>query len=431
MSVLANGNLLIKEINVTSQGVGQIISEISKSALEAGNIEYVRRTPVHDEAVFFLAEVGGNFYLTAPYEYKIYLLGNDWSYSGMSHTFGIFRPKEVHASGNDIVVLGGDLISNGVGHKWRETRITMTQDLKLKFVSGDERFEKSNEFTFPYDGVYTPVTVLDVDDDYMTAQVSWRGDVYRYGNNSILATIDGDNFPDTGAGCSMKTLNYKVKYTPNTGEEVIGVSGGDIAEVHPGYKFNSNGELVIGESNDIALVLADGLEYPVVGSDMPISYYQGPTNVYSHIYDDAGLPAYIDWVPAWTAVHLPTVEIVDGVYTAKVIFKQLESKHFEAHPQKSVISNIYLLKGEELGIDDDVFKSLVLYPNPVSDNLLIKSPNHTITSVIINDVMGRMVKKLNNEFGIEEIQFSDLKTGLYFITVSDGNETITKKVYKK
>jgi hypothetical protein len=97
----------------------------------------------------------------------------------------------------------------------------------------------------------------------------------------------------------------------------------------------------------------------------------------------------------------------------------------------SKYQRVYLINEEELGIDEFAFDGLILYPNPVSDNLLIKAPLNNITSVSAVDVLGRMVKQVSNQSGIEEIQFSDLKTGMYFVNLSNGIETVTKKVIKE
>ena len=70
-----------------------------------------------------------------------------------------------------------------------------------------------------------------------------------------------------------------------------------------------------------------------------------------------------------------------------------------------------------------------IYPNPVKGNtLFVKMVDHSDASYRIINMIGQTIKSGNIT---KEIDVNDLKTGMYFIEVNDGEETITKKFIKQ
>ena len=96
------------------------------------------------------------------------------------------------------------------------------------------------------------------------------------------------------------------------------------------------------------------------------------------------------------------------------------------------------LKVEDTTLSDDDFglseNSIVIYPNPVNQILNIKN-NSTITldRFEIYDVTGKMIYKQNIETIQNEIQvaFDDYAIGVYFVRISAGDSSITKRVIKR
>ena len=89
---------------------------------------------------------------------------------------------------------------------------------------------------------------------------------------------------------------------------------------------------------------------------------------------------------------------------------------------------------ESTGIEDLLKNNLVFYPNPVKDelNLIIGSElQGEIYLQVINSI-GNVVKtatyKNQNEF---KLNVSNLNSGIYFIQVNVGENTITKRVIIK
>lgn len=90
-----------------------------------------------------------------------------------------------------------------------------------------------------------------------------------------------------------------------------------------------------------------------------------------------------------------------------------------------------------VGIADfSKLNSITAYPNPTSSKLLIQldDTHIRISDIIIYDAMGRKVKELQwqTENQIQEIDMSELTTGIYNVRLVDGNNTVSViKVIKK
>jgi len=75
---------------------------------------------------------------------------------------------------------------------------------------------------------------------------------------------------------------------------------------------------------------------------------------------------------------------------------------------------------------------LKCYPNP-ADNILVIENREIIESVTVTNVIGQRVKYLDNLMERKsEINMSDLRDGIYFVTVKNVNGKIsTAKILKK
>ncbi len=70
------------------------------------------------------------------------------------------------------------------------------------------------------------------------------------------------------------------------------------------------------------------------------------------------------------------------------------------------------------------------YPNPVKDNLHIKFPFTNDSRVEIYNVLGMKVKSIATEGSNVVMNVADLKKGIYFIRISDGNTILSKQFSK-
>jgi len=90
----------------------------------------------------------------------------------------------------------------------------------------------------------------------------------------------------------------------------------------------------------------------------------------------------------------------------------------------------FLVRSSLLNNNDfSTANTFVVYPNPASDELTIKSNGDVISSISIVDVVGKVLfaeSDLNSE--IKNIDISSFSAGIYFVNI---NNNLTKKVIKK
>ncbi|MCA6066979.1 T9SS type A sorting domain-containing protein [Chryseobacterium sp. RG1] len=72
---------------------------------------------------------------------------------------------------------------------------------------------------------------------------------------------------------------------------------------------------------------------------------------------------------------------------------------------------------------------LQIYPNPVRDNLYIKSDLKSNSKVSVIDMSGKFVKTFTG--AAESYNLSDLPRGTYMIVIDDGENVIKKKIIKQ
>src|SRR5690606_29123197 len=82
-----------------------------------------------------------------------------------------------------------------------------------------------------------------------------------------------------------------------------------------------------------------------------------------------------------------------------------------------------------LSTDDFDVSSIKIYPNPVKNELHINLNNSFETTVEIYNVLGR--RMLNQTIQDSEILSTEnLSTGVYILKLTQGNQSITKKLIK-
>jgi hypothetical protein len=85
---------------------------------------------------------------------------------------------------------------------------------------------------------------------------------------------------------------------------------------------------------------------------------------------------------------------------------------------------------EATGINDPVQKTYNIYPNPMTDNLVIGNMKD-VTKVEIYNVTGQLVKSFNyNEVEQAQINTSDLRSGMYILTIYSGSSSSSTKLMK-
>ncbi len=75
-------------------------------------------------------------------------------------------------------------------------------------------------------------------------------------------------------------------------------------------------------------------------------------------------------------------------------------------------------------------KNIKVYPNPVSEVLMIELPNTEIFEITIHNILGELVyqQSANNSMGIN---MNNLNNGTYFLTILSNNQVFTQKILVK
>jgi len=87
-------------------------------------------------------------------------------------------------------------------------------------------------------------------------------------------------------------------------------------------------------------------------------------------------------------------------------------------------------EAEPLSISDTEFSALSVYPNPVSQKLVLTVQETTIGNVVIIDPMGRKVLKGNSDSNELIFDVSSLAKGLYFISLENDSGSVKKSFIK-
>lgn len=87
--------------------------------------------------------------------------------------------------------------------------------------------------------------------------------------------------------------------------------------------------------------------------------------------------------------------------------------------------------GNVLPIKSFVSEGFSVYPNPINDTFSIQKENNTVISgLTISDINGRTVKTINVNTIENQINVSDLNSGVYFLNITSDKGLIIKKIIK-
>lgn len=92
---------------------------------------------------------------------------------------------------------------------------------------------------------------------------------------------------------------------------------------------------------------------------------------------------------------------------------------------EAIVTNTTINKNMLVGIHENQTSIFKLFPNPASDNFMVKGEN--IESVSIVDATGKMILSLP-DYNHESISVSDLKNGVYFVKIRSNHTIITEKI---
>ena len=180
------------------------------------------------------------------------------------------------------------------------------------------------------------------------------------------------------------------------------------------------------------LLIEDGevivMDYSNVGDQYSIDIYKS---------EGSELPLlksfkldFPDYIPQPKALH----KLEDGDYL-------LEFRYYGLNPSGNTplgsFSGIMRITSDQLGLTtstEDVENiadaPIVIYPNPASDNLTVRSNTIDVYNVIIYDMMGRILLSSSVYNYSRKINISDLPTGHYYVQMITKDGTYATKLVK-
>lgn len=119
---------------------------------------------------------------------------------------------------------------------------------------------------------------------------------------------------------------------------------------------------------------------------------------------------------------------IDYIHTAGTSNTVSATSRFDNLSAKAVATEA-LLGSSDFNITDATFMSV--YPNPFVDNVSINLVDTQINSIKVVDINGRLVKTATtNELTSAKVDLSDLKVGIYLMTIDTDKGVSTKKIIK-
>ena len=135
--------------------------------------------------------------------------------------------------------------------------------------------------------------------------------------------------------------------------------------------------------------------------------------------------------------YIPNIGAKFTIVKASFVKGEFTSTKFPDLGAEKAFSVIYtdttleveVVKPNIVALNKEHTQNLVIYPNPAINKLFIKSENGELSKVTISDFQGKVM--INTSQTTNEVDVSNLNTGVYFISVKTGESVITQKFIKQ
>ena len=250
----------------------------------------------------------------------------------------------------------------------------------------------------------------------------------EYGVTNVFETVGNTIWFGTDKGRLFKSsnsgLNWTVASTP-IADFTSATAGGSFTfkDVNNGLLLTDGGSLFKTSDGGLTWV-SQSFSGPIYTGDL--TYVPGTSKVIcTGAASGASGSAYslddgLNWINIDTNQHL------------QVEFLNEMTGFTGGFNQSSTLGGIAKYTGTTLTNETFEVEDFSLYPNPINDSFIIQNKNNTtILGLMISDINGKIVKNINvNSIG-NEINISDLNSGIYFLNIDTENGTATKKIIKK
>jgi len=147
--------------------------------------------------------------------------------------------------------------------------------------------------------------------------------------------------------------------------------------------------------------------------------------------EGTGLDALTVWVAnsvvdEWQMLSFDFTAAIGKSYTRLVVFPDF--------PDVRTSGTVVLFDNINMGVPTSIRNSsnakISVFPNPVSDLMLVQYPD--MTGITITDLLGKTVRTIKfQQTGSKSMELSDLSKGVYFVSVHAGAVTHITKFIKK
>lgn len=240
-----------------------------------------------------------------------------------------------------------------------------------------------------------------------------------------VGTDDGNVWITTNGGANWNNISGSL---PNRWVTKVLADRGDVNTVYvtfSGYRYGEDDGHVY-KSDDAGNTWTDiGTSLP----DIPINDIVKDSYGNLFLGTDIGVLASLDEGINWQVLgaNMPSVVVTD--MHIDETNELLYAATYGRSAYKIDISN------NILNLEDELFASEVkLFPNPATDQVRISFTKTFVpTLMVIYDQLGREIKSqvFNRNHGIIEVSLEGIRSGIYYVKLSDGVNQSTKKLIIK
>jgi len=263
------------------------------------------------------------------------------------------------------------------------------------------------------DAYVPPAPPLDPTTNALTPPVRDAGDVFSVYSDSY-DNVSGSNYnPNWGqSGINNVNVNYNPTGDTSNANTVIAYTN-----------FNYQGiEFQVTDLSDM-----ENLHFDVYSNTIGAKLLVTPIN------NTTGTGAVDKLVEVeliyngWSSVNVPTTSFtgmtLDAVYQIKF------DGQTGTTPSNIYVDNIYFWKAPTAGVEDFTANSVKMYPNPAKGVVNFTSASNADLDVAVYDLLGKQVMDAQNVQS--QLNISSLNPGMYFVKMTQGASSATKKLVVK
>ena len=239
--------------------------------------------------------------------------------------------------------------------------------------------------------------VVSLYSDVYTNSTNW-GAIEVFGGSLTNIVIDGDNTYEMTSG-----FQYNYYSPPGTFEDLSSMT-------HMHVDFFVDGDFVDESVLGVQLLGDAGEE----GSG---------ENTYNQTAFQAN---------TWVSVDVPLANFNNGAPLIPPLYEDIKLIQVNLQGPAGTtfptvyLDNLYFYTEATQGLDDNVFNTVKMFPNPAKDTVQFSVNSNENLDIEIFDMLGKSVLRVNDVQN--EVNISDLNSGLYFVQMTLGTQQATKKL---